>query len=167
MNEMKKRWLSLFVENQVGVMAKISGMCAGKLYNMESVTVGTTADPTISRMTIGFLSDDGTFEQIKKQLNRCVEVIKVVDITDIPTHTKELMFIKVNISSQDDKQEIISICKIFRSSIIDYDMERMIIQSVNSESRNNDLLHLLEKRFRDLEIVRGGVVAIEALSLGN
>lgn len=167
MNEMKKRWLSLFVENQVGVMAKISGMCAGKLYNMESVTVGTTADPTISRMTIGFLSDDGTFEQIKKQLNRCVEVIKVVDLTDTATHTKELMFIKVKISSQDDKQEIISICKIFRSSIIDYDMERMIIQSVNSESRNNDLLHLLEKRFRDLEIVRGGVVAIEALSLGN
>ena len=165
--EIKKRWLAVFVENQVGVLAKIPGLCSSKLYNIESITVGTTADPTISRMTFGFLSNDATFEQIKKQMNRCVEVIKVIDLTDIPTHMKELMFIKLKINSPIEKEEVISIAKIFRASIIDYDMERLILQSVNSEIGNDDLIHLLSKGFHDMEIVRGGVVSIEAMSISN
>ena len=76
---MKKRWISLYVENQVGVLSKISGLFSGKSYNLDSLTVGTTEDPTVSRMTIATVSDDETFEQIKKQLNRMVEVIKVID----------------------------------------------------------------------------------------
>ena len=82
---MEKRWISLFVENQNGVLAKISGLFSGKLYNLESLTVGTTEDPTVSRMTIATYSDDETFEQIKKQLNRMVEVIKVIDFTKVPS----------------------------------------------------------------------------------
>ena len=78
---MKKRWISLYVENQVGVLSKISGLFSGKSYNLDSLTVGTTEDPTVSRMTIGTVSDDETFEQIKKQLNRMVEVIKVRFLT--------------------------------------------------------------------------------------
>ena len=77
-NHMKKRWISLYVENQVGVLSKISGLFSGKSYNLDSLTVGTTEDPTVSRMTIATVSDDETFEQIKKQLNRTVEVIKVI-----------------------------------------------------------------------------------------
>ena len=69
-NGMKKRWISLYVENQVGVLSKISGLFSGKSYNLDSLTVGTTEDPTVSRMTIATVSDDETFEQIKKQLNR-------------------------------------------------------------------------------------------------
>ena len=99
-------------------------------------------------MTFSFLSNDATFEQIKKQMNRCVEVIKIIDLTDIPTHMKELMFIKLKINSPVEKEEVISIAKIFRASIIDYDMERLIIQSVNSEVGNNDLINLLSKRFQ-------------------
>ena len=76
---MKKRWISLYVENQVGVLSKISGLFSGKSYNLDSLTVGTTEDPTVSRMTIATVSDDETFEQIKKQLNRMIEVIKVID----------------------------------------------------------------------------------------
>ena len=82
-NAMKKRWISLYVENQVGVLSKISGLFSGKSYNLDSLTVGTTEDPTVSRMTIATVSDDETFEQIKKQLNRLVEVIKVIDFTDV------------------------------------------------------------------------------------
>ena len=70
---MKTRWISLYVENQVGVLSKISGLFSGKSYNLDSLTVGTTEDPTVSRMTIATVSDDETFEQIKKQLNRMVE----------------------------------------------------------------------------------------------
>ena len=85
---MKKRWISLFVENEVGMLAKISGLFSGKSYNLQSLTVGETEDPTISRMTIGLLSDDITFEQIKKQLNRSVGIIKVIDFTDTPINLK-------------------------------------------------------------------------------
>ena len=92
---MKKRWISLFVENQVGVLAKISGLFAAKCYNLESLTVGTTEDPTISRMTIATMCDDETYEQITKQLNRMVEVIKVIDFTEISVVMQELMFVKV------------------------------------------------------------------------
>ena len=63
----RKRWVSLYVENRIGVLARISGMMSGKSYNIDSITVGVTEDPTISRMTIGLSSDDATFEQIKKQ----------------------------------------------------------------------------------------------------
>ncbi len=88
-----KRWISLLVENEIGVLARISGLFSSKSYNLDSLTVGTTEDNSISRMTISLTSDNQTFEQIKKQLNRSVEVIKVVDFTDTAIHMKELMFI--------------------------------------------------------------------------
>lgn len=94
-NAMKKRWISLYVENQVGVLSKISGLFSGKSYNLDSLTVGTTEDPTVSRMTIATVSDDETFEQIKKQLNRLVEVIKVIDFTDVFVRMKEILYVKV------------------------------------------------------------------------
>ena len=99
-NIMKDRWIALYVENQVGVLAKVSGLFSGKSYNLQSLTVGTTEDETVSRMTICVTSDDITFEQIKKQLNRCVEVIKLNDITDAPTHMKEILFVKIHECSE-------------------------------------------------------------------
>ena len=123
---MKKRWLCLFVENEIGVLAKISGLFSGKSYNLDSLTVGITEDKTVSRMTISLTSDDRTFEQIKKQLNRSVEVIKVID----------------------------------------YDREMVLIESVKTENQNNELIALLGKCFANrVEIVRGGSVAVEALSV--
>ena len=100
---MKKRWISLFVENQIGVLAKISGLFAAKCYNLESLTVGTTEDPTVSRMTIETMCDDETYEQITKQLNRMVEVIKVIDFTEVSVVMQELMFIKIRNCTPEDK----------------------------------------------------------------
>ena len=94
--EMKNRWIALYVENEVGVLAKVSGLFSAKSYNLQSLTVGTTEDETISRMTICVTSDDITFEQIKKQLNRMVEVIKVIDLTDVPLHMKEILYVRVS-----------------------------------------------------------------------
>ena len=123
---MKKRWLCLFVENEIGVLAKISGLFSGKSYNLDSLTVGITEDKTVSRMTISLTSDDRTFEQIKKQLNRSVEVIKVID----------------------------------------YERETVLMESVKPENQNNKLIALLGKCFANrVEIVRGGSVAVEALSV--
>lgn len=162
---MKKRWICLFVENDIGVLAKISGLFSGKLYNLESLTVGVTEDKTISRMTISLTSDDKTFEQIKKQLNRSIEVIRVVDYTDIPIHLREILFIKVRHCKEADKEEVFRIAKVFSIDIIDYDGENILIESVKSERKNNDLISLMKKKFANrVEVVRGGSVAIEKMS---
>lgn len=163
---MKKRWICLFVENDIGVLAKISELFSGKSYNLDSLTVGTTQDKTISRMTISLTSDDKTFEQVKKQLNRSVEVIKVIDYTDIAIHIKELMFVKINDCSDIEMERIFKISQIFNISVIDYDPATVLIESVQTENRNNNLIALLEKCYTNrIEIVRGGSAAIEALSI--
>ena len=85
---LEKRCISAYVENQIGVLAKISGLFAGKNYNLDTLTVGETEDPTMSRMTIELTCDDLTYEQIIKQLNRSVEVIKVIDLQICPLQKK-------------------------------------------------------------------------------
>lgn len=160
----KKRWLSLFVENEIGTLARIAGLFSGKSYNLDSLTVGTTEDPTVSRMTIGLTSDDRTFEQIKKQLNRSVEVIRVVDFTDAAIHSEELMFVKIRGCSEHDRAEIERLCLPFAAKILESGADTVLLESVQTESRNNDWLALLQRRFPGrLEIVRGGSVAIERI----
>jgi len=127
-NIIKKRWISLYVENEIGVLAKISGLFSGKSYNLDSLTVGETEDETISRMTISVTSDESTFEQIKKQLNRSVEVIKVVDFTDIPIHMKEILFIKVNSVIAGEKEEVFHIEQIYGIFIIDCDSSNLLLE---------------------------------------
>lgn len=160
----KKRWISLYVENDIGVLAKISGLFSSKLYNMESLTVGRTADESISRITIGVLSDDATFEQIKKQLNRCVEVIKVLDFTDIPIHSKELMYVKLSGCSEEEKDHVIHIAEKFCAAVVDEGGDSILLECVMTESENNDLVLQLSASFEQLEIVRGGSVAIQSIA---
>ncbi|MDD6213166.1 MAG: acetolactate synthase small subunit [Clostridiales bacterium] len=165
---MKKRCISLLVENDIGVLARISGLFSGKSYNLDSLTVGTTEDTTISRMTITLTSDDQTFEQIKKQLNRSIEVIKVMDFTDMAVHMKELMFVKIHGCLEKDMVKITCIKEIFQVKLIDYNASNVLIESVQTEGRNNELIRLLEENFPGkLEIVRGGNVAIEAISISE
>lgn len=163
--EVKKRYISLYVENRIGVLAKVSGLLAGKSYNLDTLTVGETEDPTVSRMTIGMTIDDVTFEQVKKQLNRCVVVIKVMDFSEIPIHKKELLFMKVSSCSEKDKAEIFRIAQAFSLEIIDYDRHNVMVQCVKTESANNDMIALFNDIFVNrIEVVRGGSVAIEAVS---
>ena len=144
---MKKRCISAYVENQIGVLAKISGLFAGKNYNLDTLTVGETEDPTMSRMTIDLTCDDLTYEQIIKQLNRSVEVIKV------------------NSCKEADKQEIFRIAQTFDLLVVDYNRKSVLVQCVKTVSKNNDMIDLFKDMFVNrIEVVRGGSVAIEALS---
>lgn len=161
---MKNRWIALYVENQVGVLAKVSGLFSGKSYNLQSLTVGTTEDETVSRMTVCVTSDDVTFEQIKKQLNRMVEVIKVIDLTDYPAHMKELMFAKVKGCTVADKAEAFQIAQVFKVQVVDIGVDSVLLECTLTERQNNELIDLLRSRFRHIEVVRGGAVAIEAIS---
>lgn len=164
----KKRWISLLVENEIGVLARISGLFSGKSYNLNSLTVGTTENTTISRMTISLTSDDQTFEQIKKQLNRSIEVIKVVDFTDTAIHIKELMFVKINSCSDEDVTKLSYMQEIFNAKMIDSDTTTILFECVQTEDRNNDFIKLLQSNFPNrIEIVRGGSVAIEVINMSN
>ena len=162
---MKKRWISLYVENQVGVLSKISGLFSGKSYNLDSLTVGTTEDPTVSRMTIATVSDDETFEQIKKQLNRMIEVIKVIDFTDVFVRMKEILYIKVKDCSPEDKAELFQIAETFKARVIDYGKDSLLLEFVQTATKNDAVIKLIKEEFKHIEVVRGGSVGIESISM--
>lgn len=165
MSKEKKRWVSIYVENQIGVLARISGLFSSKAYNIDTLTVGETQDRTVSRMTISVTSDDKTFEQIKKQLNRSVEVIKVIDITDMDIHMKELMFVKIISCTEKDKVEAFRIADVYGVKVADYDKKTVLLECTQTEEKNEKLLKLLSDTFGyRLEVVRGGAVAVEAVS---
>ncbi|MEE0420106.1 MAG: acetolactate synthase small subunit [Lachnospiraceae bacterium] len=163
---MKKRWISLLVENDVGVLARISGLFSAKSYNLNSLTVGPAEDETMSRMTISLISDDAIFEQVKKQLNRCVEVIKVVDYTEAATVRKEFMFVKVRQCSDTDIRMLFQVAKSFQAAIVDGSSDTLLIECAQTEERNTHLICKLRESFAGrIEVVRGGSVAIEAISV--
>ena len=178
-NGMKKRWISLYVENQVGVLSKISGLFSGKSYNLDSLTVGTTEDPTVSRMTIATVSDDETFEQIKKQLNRMVEVIKVIDFTDIFVRMKEILYVKVFNCTPAAKVEVFQIAETFKAKVIDYGRDSVtfkakvidygrdsvLVEFVQTATKNDAVVKLMKEEFKRIEVVRGGSVGIESISM--
>lgn len=143
-NEMKNRWIALYVENEVGVLAKVSGLFSAKSYNLQSLTVGTTEDETISRMTICVTSDDITFEQIKKQLNRMVEVIKVIDLTDVPLHMKEILYVRVSKLTREEITDIFQTAQVFNIDVVDKNADSVILESKLTEHRNDDLIALLK-----------------------
>lgn len=136
-NEMKNRWIALYVENEVGVLAKVSGLFSAKSYNLQSLTVGTTEDETISRMTICVTSDDITFEQIKKQLNRMVEVIKVIDLTDVPLHMKEILYVRVSKLTREEITDIFQTAQVFNIDVVDKNADSVILESKLTEHRND------------------------------
>jgi len=159
----KKRWISLYVENQVGVLAKITGLFSGKSYNLDSLTVGTTEDPTISRMTIATRSDEETFVQIKKQLNRQVEVIKVIDFTDKFVRMKEILYVKVLGCTKDDKNNLFQIATTYKGRVIDIGKDSLLLEFVQNAAKNDALIGFLSASFKNIEVVRGGSVGIESI----
>jgi len=164
-NGMKRRWLSLYVENKTGVLARISGLLSGKSYNIHSLTVGETEDRTVSRMTICLDADENTFEQIKKQFNRSVEVIKVIDFTNLSIRTKEVMFIKINGVTDKTRAEIFQMAEAFKFQVKDMDKNSVLIESCRTEIKNDSILNVIHDRFKNIEVVRGGPVAIESISM--
>lgn len=161
---MKKRWICLFVENEIGVLARIAGLFSAKSYNLDSLTVGVTENSTVSRMTISLTSDDKTFEQVKKQLNRSVEVIRVVDYTEKQVYMKEILFAKISSCTEADKTEVFRISEVFGAQVVDYGCSDILLEFVNTEKENNAFIIRLKKAFANrVEIARGGSIAMEAI----
>jgi len=115
---MRRHTISLLVENRFGVLARIAGLFSGRGYNIDSITVGESSESGTARMTIVTHGDDMIIEQILKQLNRLVDVLRVVDLTDKSFINRELALIKVN-ANQTNRPEIVQISEIFRAKIVD------------------------------------------------
>lgn len=164
-SDIRRRWISLYVENRVGVLARISGLFSGKAHNIHTLTVGETEDHAISRMTICVDADDSTHEQIKKQLNRTVEVIKVIDYTDKSIRSKEVMFIKIYGLNDKSRAEIFQMAEAFRFLVKDMDKTSVLIEATRTEAKNDSILRAINERYKDIEVVRGGPVAIECISM--
>jgi acetolactate synthase-1/3 small subunit len=167
--KMSDRWIALYVENEVGVLAKVSGLFSGKSYNLKSLTVGTTERDDVSRMTICVTSDDITFEQIKKQLNTMVEVIKVIDLTGVPIHMNEILYARVSGLDDQGKAEVFRIAEVFSNSSgnvspVDIGGDSVLLESTLTPRRNDELTALLKKEFHRIEVTRGGAVAVESVS---
>ncbi|MBT3513870.1 MAG: acetolactate synthase small subunit [Nitrospina sp.] len=150
--------ISVLVVNQSGVLSRISGLFSGRGFNIESLNVAETNEPGISRMTIITLGDDKKIEQITKQLNKLVDVIKVVDLTEEYFVDRELILVKMNAEPR-VREEILRIVDIFRAKVIDVNHDNYTVEITGDEGKIKGFLDLL-KPLGIKEIVRSGRIAI-------
>ncbi|MDI6631108.1 MAG: acetolactate synthase small subunit [Bacillota bacterium] len=150
--------LAVLVENNPGVLARVAGLFRRRGFNIESLTVGETEDPAVSRMTIVVEGDDRVLEQVTKQLRKLIEVLKVQDITKEEHVDRELVLVKVN-AEPARRAEIIQIVEIFRAHIVDIGRKTLIVEVTGDEGKVRALVNALEP-FGIRELVRTGKVAM-------
>ena len=154
----KKHVLSILVDNQPGVLSRVAGLFSGRGYNIESLSVAETIDPHVSRMTIVTKANSSDIEQIEKQLNKLINVIKLYDFTDTDFVQREMALIKV-IAKPELRAEILRIIDIFRSKVIDVGPEHYIIEVTGDEDKMSAILNLL-KPIGIKEIAKTGSIAL-------
>jgi acetolactate synthase-1/3 small subunit len=150
--------ISILVENEFGVLARVAGMFSGRGFNIESLTVAETIDPTVSRLTLVTRGDDRALEQITKQLNKMINVIKVLDFTQAEHVERELVLIKVT-ADERTRAELMTIVDIFRGKVIDVSPHSYLIEVTGEDSKIAAILELL-KPIGIKEIARTGKVAM-------
>lgn len=156
---MKKHVLSVLVENHSGVLSRISGLFSRRGYNIDSLSVGETEDPTVSRMTIVVDADESTLEQIKKQLNKLIDVIKIVELKEETSIYRELAMIKIE-ADKKTRAEIIEIANIFRAHIVDVSKDSLVIEATGDQGKITALTSMLEP-YGIKEIIRTGLTALQ------
>lgn len=156
---MNKYLLSVLVKNSSGVLSRVSGLFSRRGYNIDSITVGITEDSSISRMTITLSGDDDVLEQVKKQLDKLEDVIRVINIISDESVYRELVLIKVKATGE-NRAAINETVKIFRSKIIDISSETLTIELTGDESKISALINLM-KEYGIEELVRTGIVALQ------
>jgi acetolactate synthase I/III small subunit len=153
-----KHTLAVLVENKSGVLSRVASLFSRRGYNIDSLAVGVTEDPEISRMTIVVHGDDHVLEQVTKQLNKLIDVIKVSDIGADDAVERELALIKVS-ADVDTRAEIIQIADIFRARIVDVAPKSMTVEVTGDEGKINAIEKLL-RQFGIKEMVRTGKIAL-------
>lgn len=154
----RKHTISVLVNNQPGVLQRVSGLFGRRGFNIESITVGASEEPGLSRMVIVTTGDDNTLEQISKQLYKIIDVIKVVDLSANPMVGRELALIKVN-AEPASRPEILGVVETFRASVVDIGSSTMMVQVVGDSDKIDAMTELL-KPYGIRELARTGVTAM-------
>jgi len=150
--------ISVLVENKFGVLSRVSGLFSGRGYNIESISVGPTLDPNIAQMTLVTKGDDLIIEQITKQLNKLIDVIKVTDFTEHEHVEREMALVKVA-PKPENRAEALRIVDIFRAVVVDSSPKTYTIQVVGDEKKIAAMIELL-RPLGIRELIRTGKVAI-------
>lgn len=150
--------LSVLVENKSGVLSRVAGLISRRGFNIESLSVGPTEDPTMSRITIIMEADEIAYEQITKQLHKLISVHKITDLTQTAVLERELVLIKVHVTP-DKRSEVIEIANIFRANIVDVGKTSLTIEITGSEDKLKGIEDLL-RAYGIKEIIRTGLIAM-------
>lgn len=150
--------LAVLVENRPGVLVHIAGLIARRAFNIHSISAGLTEEPDLTRITIVLEGDQWSLEQVVNQLSKLVDVVKIVDLTSLPSIERELAMIKVKASAE-TRSDIVDIVEIFRAKIVDVNRETMVIEMTGEERKIDALCEVL-KDYGIVEIVRTGKIAL-------
>ena len=156
--EPRKHTISVLVENKFGVLSRVAGLFSARGYNIESLSVGETLDPSVSRMTIVVSGDEFVIEQVMKQLHKLIDIIKVNDMTDDSHVERELILIRVNAEPQ-HRAEVLRTADIFRARVIDVTPVSFVLEATGDEGKLEALIELL-RPIGIQEVVRTGKIAI-------
>lgn len=155
--------IAALVTNEPGVLAQVAGMFAARGFNIDSLVVGRTETPELSRMTIVVNGDTAVLEQVRKQLQKLVPVVKVVDYQDVPFVERDLLLVQVSTKTEagpaDKREEIITLANLFRARIVDVSPDQLMIEMSGSEEKIEALLDLLMP-YGIIELARTGVIAM-------
>lgn len=155
---MRRMVLSILVENTAGVLSRVSGLFSRRGYSIDSLTVGETGTPGISRMTVVATGDEQILDQIKKQLAKLEDVKTIIELADGESVCRELILVKVAVT-QKDRQAIIAVADIFRAKIVDVCMESMMVELTGNQAKLDAFIKLLEG-FEIIELVRTGITGL-------
>lgn len=154
-----ERTLVVLVENSVGVLAKVAGLFSARGFNIKSLSVGETEDPQVSVMTIVVDEDERTAEQVRKQLAKLVETIKVKDITESPKVERELALLRIEIP-REKRGEIIEIVEVFKAKVVDVSHNSLVIEITGASEKVEGFIELM-KPYGIIEMARTGRVSLE------
>jgi acetolactate synthase-1/3 small subunit len=155
---MPKHTLSVLVENKPGVLARIAGLFSRRGYNIDSLAVGPTEHPEISRMTVVVDLEDSPLEQVTKQLNKLIEVLKVVELDAAASVQRELLLVKVR-ADLANRSHVLETVQLFRAKVVDVSQDAVVIEATGNSDKLDALLRMLEP-FGVKELVQSGMVAV-------
>ena len=151
--------IAALVTNEPGVLAQVAGMFAARGFNIDSLVVGRTENPELSRMTIVVNGDNAVLEQVRKQLQKLVPVVKVVDYQDAAFVERDLMLVQVSTSDPHQRQEIITLADLFRAKVVDVAPDRLMIELAGTEDKIEAFINLVQP-YGIVELARTGVIAM-------
>jgi acetolactate synthase I/III small subunit len=155
---MSKHTLSVLVENKPGVLARIAGLFARRGFNIDSLAVGPTEYPEVSRMTIVVNVEDNPLEQVTKQLNKLINVLKIVELEPAASVSRELLLVKVKADPQ-SRSQVLEVVQLFRAKVIDVSSDAVTIEATGGAEKIDAFLRVLEP-FGVKELVQSGIVAM-------